>query len=446
VYTIARMTRSAAPRAGLCLTLVLGALAGCSPPAGGGAVTILVAWGGTALTAFRDTVIRGFEARYPGTTVRVEATRALSSQLDTELQQGDPPDVAALPSIGAIRQYASQGALRPLDGLAGNAAYGQPWQSLMRPQPDGRIYAVPVKADVKSLIWYDPATLRQELPALRLPARTVPPQTLPQLAALSTALARSGHAPWCLAVSSPPTSGWPGADWIADLLLAGEGPQAYQAWADGRLPWTSPQVAGAWRAWDALVGPDGAVHGGRASALSTAIGKARPAGGGCFLSHGTLVDQGFSPGARYGSDYGFFPFPSGGSTPGAGPVQVSADFVGMFRATPAAENLVSYMTSAGAQRAWVGYRGADGFSPSSQVRPDAYPDAVTRSIAALLTSGRRLCFGAADAMSPDLAAAFDHAVLWYLAQPSALATTILPQLARVPAAAGGAPRLCGAPR
>jgi alpha-glucoside transport system substrate-binding protein len=441
VSAIAEMARGAALRAGLCLALALGAIAGCSAPAGGGSVTILVAWGGTALTAFQDTVIRGFEARYPGTTVRVEATRALTSQLDTDLRQGDPPDVAALPSIGAIRQYASQGALRPLDGLAGNAAYGQPWQSLMRPQPDGRVYAVPVKADVKSLIWYDPAALRQVLPAAQLP-----PGTLPQLAALSTALARSGHAPWCLAVSSPPTSGWPGADWIADIILASDGPQLYQAWADGRLPWTSPQVADAWRAWDSMVGPAGAVHDGRASALTTAIGAVRPSADGCFLSHGTLVDQGFSPDARYGSDYGFFPFPSGSSPSGASAIQVSADFVGMFRATPAAENLVSYMTSTGAQQAWVGYRGADGFSPSSQVRPDAYPDAVTRSIAALLTSGRELCFGAADAMSPDLGAAFDHAVLWYLAQPSALAGTILPLLARVPAAAGGTPQICGTPR
>lgn len=364
---IAKMTHGAA-RAGLCLALALGGIGGCSAPADGGSVTILVAWGGTALTAFQDTVIRGFEARYPGTTVRVEATRALTSQLDTDLQQGDPPDVAALPSIGAIRQYASRGALRPLDGLVDNAAYGQPWQSLMRPQPDGRVYAVPVKADVKSLIWYDPAVLRQVLPTAQLP-----PRTLPRLAALSAALARSGLAPWCLAVSSPPTSGWPGADWIADIILASGGPRLYQAWADGRLPWTSPRVADAWRAWDSMVGPAGAVHGGRASALITAVGAVRPSAGSCLLSHGTLVDQGFSPDARYGSDYGFFPFPSGSSPSGASAIQVSADFVGMFRATPAAENLVSYMAGTGAQQAWVGYRGADGFSPSSHVRPDAYP-------------------------------------------------------------------------
>jgi hypothetical protein len=56
-----------------------------------------------------------------------------------------------------------------------------------------------------------------------------------------------------------------------------------------------------------------------------------------------------------------------------------------------------------------------------------------------------LCFGAADAMPPELGAAFDHAVLWDLAQPSALSTAILPELARVPATQHSSPTVCGKP-
>jgi hypothetical protein len=79
------------------------------------------------------------------------------------------------------------------------------------------------------------------------------------------------------------------------------------------------------------------------------------------------------------------------------------------------------------------------------VPPGAYPSAVTRGIAALLTSGRELCFGAADAMPPELGAAFDHAVLWDLAQPSALSTAILPELAHVPATQHSSLTVCGKP-
>jgi len=415
----------------LSIALASAAATGCGAAAGGTTVTILVAWSGTELTAFENTVIRGFEAAYPGTTVQVESTRALNSDLDADLQQGNPPDIAALPSIGAISQYAGQGALKPLDGLIDATAYGPPWRSLIRPEPGGHVYAVPVKADVKSLVWYDP----RAMPAFR------PPATLAGLQALTSSLATAGRSPWCLAVSSPPTSGWPGADWIADLILATSGAASYQAWADGRLSWTSPPVMAAWRAWNSLMGLGTPAGRGRPDALATAIGAVRPSAGGCLLSHGTLVDQGFAPGAGYGAGYAFFPLPSQG-----GAIQVSADFVGLFRATPAAGNLIRYMTSTAAQEAWVGYPGADGFSADSQVPPSAYTSAVTRGIATLLTSGRELCFGAADAMPPDLGAAFDHAVLWDLAQPSALTGKILPGLARVPATQRTPPAACGTPR
>lgn len=418
------------PGLSLAVALAAGTATGCGA-AGATTVTILVPWSGTELTAFDNTVIRGFEAAYPGTAVQVESTRALNSDLDADLQQGSPPDIAALPSIGAISQYAGQGALQPLDGLISAAAYGPPWRSLIRPEPGGHVYAVPVKADVKSLVWYDP----QALPAFR------PPATPAALQALSARLARTGHSPWCLAVSSPPTSGWPGADWIADLILADSGPASYQAWADGQLSWTSPQVKAAWREWGSLMGLGSAAGRTRAAALTTPVGAARPSPGGCLLSHGTLVDQGFAPGAAYGTGYAFFPVPSR-----SGAIQVSADFVGLFRATPAAENLIRYMTGTTAQEAWVGYPGADGFSPDSLVPPAAYTSAVTRGIATLLTSGRELCFGAADAMPPDLGAAFDHAVLWDLAQPSALTGKILPDLDRVPATRGSPPQVCGRPR
>jgi alpha-glucoside transport system substrate-binding protein len=416
------------------IALATGAAPACAGTAGPASVTILVTWTGTELTAFQDTVIRGFEASYPGTTVRVESTRALDTELDADLQEGDPPDVAALPSIGAIGQYAAQGALKPVGGLVDPAAYGQPWQSLIRPLRDGRVYAVPVKADVKSLIWYDPLAMRRAVPGFR------PPATLAGLQALTRQLAGAGESPWCLAVSSPPTSGWPGADWIADLILAADGPGRYQAWAGGRLPWTSPVVTEAWRQWNSLLALGSPRSVRSATALTTAVGSLRPSADGCSLSHGTLVDQGFPASAGYGGGYAFFPFPSA-----SGAIQVSADFVGMFRATAAAEDLIRYMTSTTAQRAWVGYPGADGFSPSSEVPPGSYPSAVTRGIAALLTSGRELCFGAADAMPPELGAAFDHAVLWDLAQPSALGTAILPGLNRVPAAPQRSPAVCGKP-
>src|SRR6266700_6389530 len=72
-------------------------------------------------------------------------------------------------------------------------------------------YAVAVKATLKGLIWYDP----QRLPS----ARSAPPQTWDQLVAVSQAHRDGNPTPWCMGMGPPPTSGWPGTDWIEEILL-----------------------------------------------------------------------------------------------------------------------------------------------------------------------------------------------------------------------------------
>jgi len=431
-----RRARAGVARVVVALGLVAAAC-GCGGSAGGGNVSILVAWSGAELKAFQS-VVAAFDKSYR-VDVQVEPTRALTQELGADLAGGDPPDVAALPSIGAIGQYARDGELKPLDGLVDTAEYGSPWSDLMRPLGGRHVYTVPVKADVKSLVWYDPAMFR---------GREVP-TTWPRLLAFDRTIESAGGSPWCLALSSPPTSGWPGTDWIADILLSKYGPQTYQNWVSGRLPWTSGPVERSWLLWGQLVGGGSAIYHGRDAALVAGVGSVYPRPGRCYLQHGTLVDEGFPANregqpAWQGTDFGSFPFPSlGAAAPGA--IQVSADFIGMFHDTPQARELIRYLASAQGQKEWVHYAGGDGFSADARVPVSAYPNAATKKIAALLTSGdrRELCFGASDAMSPDLSAAFDQAILEYLADPTALVSTILPELAKVPPGAGRPPAVCG---
>ena len=305
------------------------------------------------------------------------------------------------------------------------------------------------------------------------------PATWPQLVTLSESIENHGGSPWCLALSSTPTSGWPGTDWIADILLSTYGPETYQKWVSGELPWTSGPVQQAWLMWGQLVGTRNAVYGGRDAALVQDVGDIHPSPPSCYLAHGTLVDQGFpagknaQPELKFGTSYDFFPFPASGTaasgtaasgtaasgtaasgtaasgtaasgTAASGAIQVSADFIGLFNDTPPARELIRYLTGTAAQREWVSYPNADGFSADNQVPVSAYPGPATQRIATLLTSGQReLCFGASDAMSPDLSAAFDHAILEYLADPAALTSTVLPELSKVPPDSRSAPPVCG---
>lgn len=368
--------------------------AGCSTGPHGSTVTVMVPWSGFEFQAFYK-VVTQFE-KETGIHVDVEVTRALTQQLDAAVAADNPPDLAVLPSVGAVDYYAGIGSLHPLDG--GFDTYMEPFRQLMH--AGGKVYAVPVKADVKSLYWYDPAFTPR------------PPSGLPGL----ESFASSRTTPWCLGLGSGPTSGWPGADWIADIILDEYGSSGYETWLSGSPQWTSSRIEEAWDTWGRL------VRRSAADAVGISYGDAaqgmtnRPPT--CSVGHGALTAMNFRvrPRLRQGRDYDYV-------TPDAkSPLQVSADFVGMFTPhnTGAAE-LIAYLSGKDAQTAWV-RAGAEAFSADSDVALSAYPRGVEQRIARLIRpdSGRTLCFSAADTMAPGLSAAFYRAVVNYTDAPDRL--------------------------
>src|SRR4051812_44051783 len=68
----------------------------------------------------------------------------------------------------------------------------------------------------------------------------------------TTAAGQPGQ--WCLGMGSGATSGWPGTDWIEDILLQRSGWQKYDQWARGQLAWDSEPVREAWQTWKDKVG------------------------------------------------------------------------------------------------------------------------------------------------------------------------------------------------
>jgi len=381
--------RASLARAACCAATLglLAAAAGCGSGPQADSVTIMVPWSGTEFSTFYQGVIKPFEDK-SGIHVDVEVTRAQDLQLNAAVAAGNPPDLAVLPSVGEVDQYANEKVLRQL-GIDPDA-YAKPFRGLMMVK--GKVYAVPVKADVKSLIWYDPNFMHGA------------PTTLRALAALSAR--KSTH--WCLGLASGPTSGWPGADWIADILLVKLGAGGFRAWLTGKLPWTAPQVMDAWTTWKSLV-RDSLPRASLIDFGSAAAGIAAspPA---CSLAHGALSAMDFPSHLSEGKNYDYVAF-----SPGS-PLQVSADFVGLFAAhNPSATVLLTYLSGKGAQTAWVNAVGSDAFSADNGVQPADYPKGIRRNIAKLLrqNSGHTLCFSAADTMKPDLSAAFYQAVMDY---------------------------------
>ncbi|SHI51099.1 carbohydrate ABC transporter substrate-binding protein, CUT1 family [Streptomyces sp. 3214.6] len=387
--------------------LVLGLLlaaAGCGSGPGHDRVTIMIPWSGNEFQAFYS-VVKSFEDD-TGIQVDVQVTRALTQQLDAAVAAGAPPDLAMLPSVGAIYRYADREAendrkLQPL--RVPTDAYLEPFRGLSKVR--GEVYAVPVKVDVKSLVWFDPAVTGRPSPA---------------------DLRKTGT--WCLGLESGPTSGWPGADWIADILLAQGDGAAYKQWLSGALEWNSPPLKQAWTTWRNLVGTgvEGAAVRNFGEAAAGMAGTPRT----CSLAHGALSAMGF----RKGQSHDYLPSSS------TRRLEVSADFVGMFtHDNPSAEAFIAYLAETKAQQSWVNQGAGSAFSADSQVT--RYDDAVQQRIAGMLRpdSGYTLCFGAADTMTPDVSAAFYRAVLDYATAGTKDPTGLLDDLDEVQHKLGKSP-------
>jgi alpha-glucoside transport system substrate-binding protein len=402
----------------------------CLGPSPRAEVTVLGPWTGEEQREFQ-TVLDAF-TKETGVRTVYQGTRAVDQVLQVDLSRGRPPDVVVMPSAGALRGYARQG-LMPLGaGAAGPAApagppgrYGAIWQQVTR--VDGRQYAVVVKAQLKSLLWYDPRALRGFRPPI-VDARTGPADW-GRLNALARTIAARGGSPWCMGVGSTSESGWPGTDWVEDFVLHEFGVDVYQRWANGTLPWTDPRIRRAWRHWAALL-PE--VRGGATAVLFTDAGDtgqllytSPPT---CYLQHAAFVGSyrtlRGAPAPKFGFD--FVPFPAQG-TPGSDASLVSADLAGMFHGTPGARKLIGFLASDVGQAVWPSLPGSGAFSPNQNLTPSRYPqvyaDSVRSVIQETLLSSETLCFDASDLMPTELSTAFNRAVLMVLGDPDTYLAT-----------------------
>ncbi|OMI39545.1 ABC transporter substrate-binding protein [Streptomyces sparsogenes] len=366
----------------------------------GGTIRVLASWTGSEEDAFRQ-VLDAFTAEHH---IRVEyqGTTALREVLLSEVRSGTPPDIAVLPSSGELTAYAANGYLAELGPVVPEGEYTPLWTP--RLTENGPVYGIAVKADLKGIVWYDGTRHR--------------PRDLPALAA-------DGRQ-WCVGMGDGATSGWPGTDWIEDILLRQQGKQVYERWATGELAWDDPRVARAWRTWGELFSGAAAK-----AALGTdfrAAGKQlfakRPP---CALEHQGSFIRGSYPGphrARFGfsSDVLGPPRPPGG--PG-GAHEVSGDFAALFKNTghtEQARELLRYLAGVEGQRTWAEHTppgSARPFSANSEVPVSVQrDDRIAQSIARTLQSSS-LCLDASDAMPPRMRLAFQRAVLTFLSYPDA---------------------------
>lgn len=355
--------------------------------------SVLATWQGPEQTAFAG-VLHQFQVQHDIDVSYLSANQDLPLLLGNALSQGRPPDIAILPQPGELMDLARQHKLVPLDRIVDRRQLADTsglWQHYAT--WDGKPYGVYFKTSNKSVVWYRPDLFRQA-------GIEGPPATWTDLLADIARLHSAQITPFAMCGASP----WTLTDWFENLYLQTAGPAAYQALAaHAGVRWTDPSVARALGLMAQVFAPDD-VAGGLTGALSTSypdcVSQVFTRGSRtAMVFEGDFVQSAIrslglslTPGPN--GDYDFFRFPAVSSTYSSG-VVVGGDVAVMLRDTPQARELIDYLATPGAGRAWARQGGF--ISPHSSVKEQDYPDALSRALAAAVTDrGSMLQFDMSD--------------------------------------------------
>jgi alpha-glucoside transport system substrate-binding protein len=380
-------------------------------------VSVIGPWAGPDLDSFWA-VAQPFAQR-EDVKLSFESTPDVGSVLAARLEAATPPDVAILPGIGLLREYARAGLLVPLRGVLSletlRRRYPEGWLEAV--SVDGEVYGAFYRVTHKSLVWYNPGEFQSR--------RWTVPLTWEDLVTLSDRIARSGLTPWSVGLHGRSASGEPGTDWVESIVLRTAGPAAYDRWVRHEIPWTDEVVREAFLQWWQIVGRPRNLYGGPRTALETdwsdavdALYQSLPVAYLCL--EGSLMQPLIArrfPRQMAEKDYDFFLLPSM-SLEDETPVLAGAEIIVVFNDTPAARALVQYLTSPAAQAIWVRQGGF--VVPNRELDPAEYPDCLSRRAARQLLEAEILRFDASQQMPAPVAEAFRQAVREFVANPGRL--------------------------
>jgi alpha-glucoside transport system substrate-binding protein len=172
-----------------------------------------------------------------GAKIAYEGSKEFEAQLVVRVKSGNPPDIAYVPQPGLLGTLVKDTG-KVVEAPKGTTAnvdkfWGEDWKKYGT--VDGKFYAAPLGANLKSFVWYSPKTFAKNGWAV--------PTTWDQMTGLSEKIASSGMKPWCYGVESGDATGWPLTDFLEDAVLRDSGPDAYDDWVNHKVPFNDPTIA-----------------------------------------------------------------------------------------------------------------------------------------------------------------------------------------------------------
>jgi alpha-glucoside transport system substrate-binding protein len=387
------------------LALVLTACGGSGGASEEGAISLLHGITGPEEQEALQAAIDAFEEE-TGNRVEVEVSPDFDTVIITRVTGGNAPDVALYPQPGVLGRLVDRGDIVALAdvGVDVEALEADLIEGSLEPATFGdEVYGVVSKVNVKSLLWYAAAPLEEAGYEL--------PETFEELLELTDALAEDlgdqrNAAPWCIGMESGGDTGWVATDWIEDLVLRLHGPEVYDAWVAGELPFDSPEVREAFEVLEGIWFGDGNVIGGTTGILLTPFLEANdpmfdeePR---CYLHKQAGFIAGLFPEeAEIGTDVAMAYFP-GPEDSEDDPVVFGGDVAAVHTDDPVAGEFVEFLVSEAGQQAWLAEEGAGAVSVREDLDTDTYPSEELVLQAEILLEAEVTRFDASDEMPGEI--------------------------------------------
>jgi alpha-glucoside transport system substrate-binding protein len=326
-------------------------------------------------------------------SIQLAAHRDFEQRIDSMVDGGNPPDIAMFPQPGKVRDVADVVVPLPHDVASlVRDDVGRQWTNPVT--MDAEVLAIPVKADLKSLVWYSPAAFRERGYDV--------PTTFDEFLGLAERMARDGNTSFCLGLGSEFATGWPLTDWIEEFLLRLEGPHVYDAWWRHEIPFNDPRVVRvAQRVYDLLARP-GFVAGRLEQSVNRPFAEAGNGvlNGDCMMYRMANYQvpnwpEDISLGGP-GGDVDAFYLPGSEEDPRI--ALAGGDYLAAFSDRPAVMATMRHIASTTfAERRARGTTG--GFlSPNTNVDHGVYRESIDRRFAVMLARSHPIRFDASDLM------------------------------------------------
>jgi len=285
-----------------------------------------------------------------GATIKYEGSRDFEAQLPVRIKAGNAPDVAYIPQPGLLQTLVRDNAGKVIE--AGDLAvknvetyYDPAWKGYG--SVDGKFYAVPVGANVKSFVWYSPKMFADKGYAI--------PTTWDEMIALSDKIVADNPTgdvkPWCAGIESGGATGWPATDWIEDIMLRVNGPEVYDQWVDHSIAFNDPKVVAAIDKAGTILRNDKYVNGGLGGVKTIATTSFTEAGlpildGACYMHRqASFYQANWGEGVKVGEDGDVWAFYLPSISADQKPVLGGGEFAAIFADRPEVKAFQAYLAS-----------------------------------------------------------------------------------------------------